>query len=313
MHNRMTQIQTLNQLIILNCIRCQCQIRIAVDPLPKYTFAQAQNYNSIFPSQYLFSVCFIRRSHLQFMDLIGAESRKSGTRGGRDQFNWDNVKRGEKEFYLGNSVAGTRPRWEVERDSEPKLNGGNADGAGSAVRDANNHNRNTQKRNETSLELASVRRRERAVLNAALSGECYSEAVRAHPMHADSDSTTRAKTTADDMEIVAQSIGETNLDDIPNCNSEKAMRKEERRRRREERKIRREARQKRRELRAVRSKEAISAYVPIPIPAQPDSSESDKERHVAERSVQRPKRRRTERQTGTKRKRSEVSSSDMVR
>jgi len=260
------------------------------------------------------------------MDLIGAESRKSGTRGGRDQFNWDNVKRGEKEFYLGNSVAGTRPRWEMERDADPKqsaVNAGNSGGAGSAgIRDGG-----ISERNEKGDELAAVRRRERAVLNAALGGECYSEAVRAHaisisspiPIQGDSDSTTLAKTTADDMEIVAQSIGEANLDDNHHKNSRKAMRKEERRRRREERKMRREARQKRREMRAVRAKEAS----PSPVHEDADSSENDdteaqkkketNRKYEADRSGQRTKRRRTERQTGTKRKRSEVSSSDMVR
>lgn len=39
------------------------------------------------------------------MDLVGAESRKSGTRGGRGDFSWEAVREEERSYYLGASVG----------------------------------------------------------------------------------------------------------------------------------------------------------------------------------------------------------------
>lgn len=39
------------------------------------------------------------------MDLVGAESRKTGTRGGRGNFTWDAVREEERSYYLGASVG----------------------------------------------------------------------------------------------------------------------------------------------------------------------------------------------------------------
>lgn len=47
-----------------------------------------------------------RKAHiLLLMDLVGAESRKTGTRGGRANFKWDDVRDEERSYYLGASIS----------------------------------------------------------------------------------------------------------------------------------------------------------------------------------------------------------------
>jgi len=51
------------------------------------------------------------------MDLVGSEGRRGGTRGGRDQFNWEDVKSDkDRENYLGHSVKAGVGRWQDGRD-----------------------------------------------------------------------------------------------------------------------------------------------------------------------------------------------------
>lgn len=51
------------------------------------------------------------------MDLLGSEGRKGGTRGGRDQFSWEDVKVDKhRENYLGHSIRASVGRWQQGRD-----------------------------------------------------------------------------------------------------------------------------------------------------------------------------------------------------
>ena len=46
---------------------------------------------------------------------------RGGTRGGKDQFNWENVKVDkDREFYLGHSVKATTGRWQKGTGSSPE-------------------------------------------------------------------------------------------------------------------------------------------------------------------------------------------------
>ena len=48
---------------------------------------------------------------------MGGDSIRGGTRGGRDQFNWEDVKADKhREFYLGASVKASVGRWQKDRD-----------------------------------------------------------------------------------------------------------------------------------------------------------------------------------------------------
>ncbi len=206
-----------------------------------------------------------------YMDLT-KELKRGGTRGGRNNFQWSDVSKRDREFYLGNSVAGVRTKWAVDRNEEGDAN--------------------------TNEELAAVRRREKAVIDAALGGtRSFAEAVRNALIDSvDSgvdDEHGKATTTNDDMEIVPKRQDK----------AERAKRKEERRRIREARQKRRLARQKRLEARAT---------LPNARSPQLDSSESERE-SIRERwrGSSRSNRKKVP-ETGTKRKRSELdSSSDM--
>lgn len=207
------------------------------------------------------------------MDLVGAESRKGGTRGGRNDFSWDTVKKTDREFYLGNSVANVQNRWSVND-----------------VRDVKEED-----------DLDSVRRREKAVLDAALGGtRSFAEAVRSALVESGDGGVDdeHGKATQEDMDLVPKL-------QTRNEKSEKTARKAIRRQIREERRRRRAERQQRRELRTARRH---SSYV------HHDSSESEREsiRSRCHDDSARWMRRRKERETGTKRKRSDCrSSSDM--
>lgn len=207
------------------------------------------------------------------MDLVGAESRRGGTRGGRNNFSWDSVKKGDREFYLGNSVANVRHRW--------------------AVNDAPDGKEDDS--------LAAIRRREKAVLDAALGGSrSFAEAVRSALVDSGDNRVDdeRGKVMQDCMDVVPKVH-------LRSEKSEKATRKAVRKQRREERRRRRVERQQRREERAAHRQG---------LAVQQDSSESERE-SIRSRCCDdstRLRRRRKERETGTKRKRSDcISSSDM--
>lgn len=206
------------------------------------------------------------------MDLT-KELKRGGNRGGRNNFQWSDVSKRDREFYLGNSVAGVRAKWAVDRkEGDSNMN----------------------------EELAAVRRREKAVIDAALGGtRSFAEAVRNALIDSvDSgvdDEHGKATTTNDDMEIVPKRQDK----------AERAKRKEERRRIREARQKRRLARQKRLEARTI---------LPNARSPQLDSSESERESIRERWRGSSRSSRKKEHETGTKRKRSEFeSSSDMDR
>jgi hypothetical protein len=247
------------------------------------------------------------------MDLVGAESRRGGTRGGRNQFTWESVKPEERGFYLGNSTAeaavsslpGQRRRGKgapldwyarpptnesnglggqrgptttrqgeavVARPSTPSADNrvrarcvGAAPGEGIAetgsigmhvpapdqcLGTANNRLVNTLRsggRDVAFDDADSVRRREKAMLDAAIGGRSFSEAVRAALVESESASDVDdeperlgGRSTGNDTGNPALS-GDVKMIETPSGKerAEKARRKEERARRREERRARR--------------------------------------------------------------------------
>ncbi len=144
-------------------------------------------------------------------------------------------------------------------------------------------------------DIQSVRRREKAAMDAALGGYSFAEAVRSALMEScdsgvDDD---RGKATQDEKMEMQRTLTKEEK-------AEKALRKLDRKRRREERRRRRAERQRRR---AARNERGVP---PI------DSSESEREsiRSRAREDMGRSRRKQKERETGTKRKRADSSDSD---
>lgn len=203
------------------------------------------------------------------MDLVGAESKRGGTRGGRNTFTWDSVKKDEREYYLGNSVAGVTHRWEQPKNT-------------------------SEDRTSYTQELYTVRRREKAMMDAALEGRSFADAVRSALAESgdggvdDEGGSAREVTTERRRTMSKQE------------RAEKAQRKLMRRQKREMRRRRRAERHRRRALRQS------------DVEAQYDSSESEREsvRNRVQDDRDKP-RKRKERVAATKRKRSDwLSSSD---
>lgn len=228
-----------------------------------------------------------RASLRRAMDLVGAEGRRGGTRGGRSDFKWDSVRPQEREFYLGNSVA--QPAGGVGKRAGTRSFNWFATPAANenphAARDA------------AAKDLARVRRTEKRAMELALAGTSFSEAVRsALAESGDSgvdDEAGRGDSASGEARRASRSTAEK---------AEKAQRKEARRRTRELRRVRRAERQKDRE----NNQEVAQAH-------RHDSSESERE-SLRSRFHDEPcrRRRRRERESATRRKRSDwASSSDL--
>ena len=202
------------------------------------------------------------------MDLVGAECRRGGTRG-RGAFSWDSVKKQDREYYLGNSVAGVKSVWDQPTSAYDRTN---------------------------QEEIQAVRRREKALFDAALGGRSFADAVRS-ALTASADSDVDDERIQGNENVVDSQRAATSKQE----RSEKAQRKLLRRQRRE---IRRRRRAERNRRRSERRDEAS---------AQNNSSESDREnsRSRVLNDSEKPRRRR-ERESAAKRKRSDRnSSSDM--
>lgn len=186
------------------------------------------------------------------MDLVGAEGRRGGTRGGRGAFTWDSVAPEERSYYLGNSAGGSsaaalppsaRRRavaqgpsdWYVKpKDApEPSAAPPSAPGRSASYRNPFGGVAGAKGGSATS-EADAVRRRERAMLDAALGGRSFSDAVRA--------ALTESVASGVDDDGVSSGDGErTKMRGVvtSEMRDEKAWRKAERARRREQRLIRR--------------------------------------------------------------------------
>lgn len=179
------------------------------------------------------------------MDLVGAESRRGGTRGGRAQFSWDDVNPEERSYYLGNSTvqtaqqgaSGSRRGASAPRDwyarAPPAQHAPSQAEAGPL----------SGRISEGQKEIEAVRRREQAMLDAAVGGRSFSEAVRAALAESVASGVDDEPDSAAE---VAKASAESKLrkSSAPESLSreeraEKAKRKEFRARKREERRLRR--------------------------------------------------------------------------
>jgi hypothetical protein len=242
------------------------------------------------------------------MDLVGAEGRRGGTRGGRNQFTWESVKPEERGFYLGNSTAEaasslpgqhrrgkhaplnwyarpptneshgssgrcapTRQGEAVARPETPNADtrtispcvGVPREGLAAAAR-IGMHGRALAQCTSTATpvnqqvellsgrevafdDAASVRRREKAMLDAAIGGRSFSEAVRAALVESESASDVDDEPERLDDRSAGNDTGnpalsgDVKMSETPSRKerAEKARRKDERARRREERRARR--------------------------------------------------------------------------
>lgn len=219
-------------------------------------------------------------------DLVGAESRKSGTRGGRADFSWDSVRDDEKSYYLGNSLA-TLPssiRSAVNRDpswySKP---------ANSAALASSATTRPSVEQVQHSLDdLQLVREREKAIMERVLLGRSFSDAVRSALNDGD------ASGIDDDHNSDAC---EARRAARKRRKIEKAERKEVRRRLRQERRMKREIHHRRHSAR--QDTQTSKLY----------TSESEVEGHRSRYDDFSHRRRRRERESTMCRKRNEYGSS----
>ncbi|KAI0564766.1 hypothetical protein FGB62_23g07 [Gracilaria domingensis] len=219
-------------------------------------------------------------------DLIGAESRKNGTRGGRGDFTWDSIRDNEKSYYLGNSIAkpstSQRNASNREHDWYSKL-------PASAPQSSSAPSRPSLEQLQSSMDdLQLVREREKAIMERVLLGRSFSDAVRSALNEGD------ASGIDDDNNPRA---AEARRAARKRRKIEKAERKEVRRRERDERRLRREQ-QHRRQI-ARQEIHTSKRY----------SSDSEIEGHRVRHDDTTRRRRRRGRESTGRRKRHEYSSS----
>lgn len=178
------------------------------------------------------------------MDLIASESRKTGTRGGRADFSWDTVNKNERQYYLGNSIAGrdntrasaTRPDfdWYAKPFTTPAVP------HAPTVAPASNDSCVTVR--SAADDLQAVRRKEKAIMEKMIVGRSFSDAVR-------SALTESVGNGVDDEGTKSDAVAAAARKDVLRRKekSEKAQRKEMRKRARELRRLRRAERYTRRD------------------------------------------------------------------
>lgn len=100
------------------------------------------------------------------MDLVGSAGRRGGTRGGQDQFKWEDVKTDKhRENYLGHSLHASVGRWQEGKDLlwYTKKNG---------------ESEKAEKIRKQKEDIARVKKREAEMMKRALGGGSMTEAVR---------------------------------------------------------------------------------------------------------------------------------------
>lgn len=221
------------------------------------------------------------------MDLVKADSKKAGTRGGRAQFTWESVNNDERQYYLGNSVAkrsnatNSASRQDFDWYNKPPPASASTSAPQQPVV------ANTVPENAVN-DLQAVRRKEKAMMEQMIVGRSFSDAVRSALTESVGSGVDDEGTRIDAAAAAARRAVRRRE------KHEKAQRKEMRRRVRELRRVRRAERHKRRDKQQN---------------PQHDSSESEREsvRSRMQDDTNRRRRRRG-RDHATRRKRSEWSS-----
>lgn len=225
------------------------------------------------------------------MDLLGAESRKTGTRGGRADFTWDSVKPEERQYYLGNSVAG--PSRGRHARSSPDFDWYTKPNSASASASASAPTETPTTQLATTADLQLVRRREKEIMEQMIVGRSFSDAVRSALAESIGSGVDDEGGRGDAAAAAARRAVLRRGEKV-----EKAQRKEMRRRIRELRCMRRAERYRRRD----RQQEAIADHH--------DSTESERESLRSRMNDEAGRRRRRRgRDNGTRRKRSAWTSS----
>lgn len=244
------------------------------------------------------------------MDLVGSESRKTGTRGGRSDFTWEAVKEDERQYYLGNTLAApSKPRLGHKREHDwytkastftsvipapphPTSNTSNSASA-SAPQDA------FMAPASIADDLQIVRKREKAIMERMIVGRSFADAVRSALTESvgsgvDDEGGRDAAAAAARRAVCKKEV------------VEKAQRKEMRKRVRDLRLVRRTERSRRAseraELERIERGSERAGNAPENV-----SSESESET-IRPLHDERRRRRRRERDSATRRKRSEWTS-----
>lgn len=121
------------------------------------------------------SLCIFTSKEMEFVgDLVNAESRKKGTRGGRANFKWDEVQNNDKSYYLGNSIA--KPTQSRGSASNRKHDWYNQPVSPATVPAEPSKPRQSMEERIDDLQL--VRNHEKAIMEHVLVGRSFPDAVR---------------------------------------------------------------------------------------------------------------------------------------